>query len=397
MCIKNDLESLCKIDSSFINEIFDYFFDSLILKAENLEFFDNSKHYSNFEVIKIEVKNWKTYDDFIETALTKITNYYLDGDSNIEWLSHEESSNYVFKQLNHYIPIEWISFSYIKTLGKLKSWEKEFANWDEFISYIQQIENHKDRLKLFENISFKKINALDLNIEDSYVLSNWAIRTSRQILWYLHWDIWEFILFLLTEWVLKSPLLFSKVNHCKSSPWDKVKWSDWIHISVDESDNIFYNFLESKVNKDFWSSLSQVIESNKEFLNNVWEWDISNEISILFSNKDTIDKKYKFLFQNGFIKVVVPYLNDKIAQNNLLFDIVCLISYNCNHYKNFKEGSFSKEDYIENNTLTRIENILSKYKLIEDKLNWRKVKVFMLPLVNEIDFIKIFLDKITVR
>lgn len=397
MSIKDDVEDLCQIDDIFINEIFDYFFDKKNIEAKDLDFFDTLKHYDNFEIIKIEIKDWKTYDQFIEKALTKITNYYLDGETTIEWLSHDESCNYVFKQLNHYIPIEWVSFSYIRTLRWLEIWNQKFNNWDEFIAYFEQIESHKDRLKLFENIPFNTINVLDLNIDDSYVLSNWAIRTTRQILWYLHWDIWEFILFLLTEWVLKSPLLFSKVNHCKSSPWDKVKWSDWIHISIDEDNNVFYSFLESKINKDFSSSLSQVIESNKEFLSNIWEWDINNEISILFSNKDTIDKKYKFLFQNGFIKTIVPYLNDKPSQDNLPFDIVCLLSYNCNNYKSFKEGIFDRSTYIESSVLNKIESVLLKYKWIEDKLYWRKIRIFMLPLVNEIDFIKIFLDNIKIK
>jgi hypothetical protein len=201
---------------------------------------------------------------------------------------------------------------------------------------------------------------------------------------------------LLTEWALKSPLLFSKVKHCKSSPWDKVKWSDWIHISADENDNIFYNFLEAKINKDFKSSLRQVIESNKEFLDNNWKWDIDNEITILYSNIDTIDKKYHFLFKGGFEKSIFPYLK-KAKQNKLPFHIVCLISYNWDQYKNYKNGIISKKDYIDKISLSRIKNILSEYKLIEDKLNWRRIKIFMLPLINEVELIKIFLNKIKVK
>jgi len=59
-----------------------------------------------------------------------------------------------------------------------------------------------------------------------------------------------------------------------------------------------------------------------------------------------------------------------------------------------KESTLSASDYVDTNTIKRITLLLEKYKGIEDKLNGRKVRVFLLPLIDEIDLIKIFLDKI---
>lgn len=396
MNLKDELEKLCLIEKSFIDELFQDFFSVNNLVLTDLVDLSCKDYYNNCEIIKIEIKDWKNYNDFIEKSLEKITNYYLDWENFIEWMSNKDSINFVLKQLNHYTPINAISYSYIKSLYNIEVWEYLFSKWDDFIEYLEWLEDNNLRKNACNSLKNSEIIIKDIYSDEKYILSNGSIKTSRQILWHLHWDIGEFILFLLVEGFLRSPLLFSKIRHCKSSPQDKIKWSDWIHIELDDENNYLYNFLESKINKDFSSSLKQSIESNNEFLSNNWEWDINNEVTILFNNNSIINNRYDFLFNWKYNNYIVPYLNSNIKQENINFNLICLLWYNCTEYSNMKNNLINISDYIDSYSIERIKKILINYKKIEKNLSWKKVRIFMLPLIDELELIKVFLDKIKI-
>jgi hypothetical protein len=321
----------------------------------------------------------------------------LDWEDIVAGKDKEKSKKFVYKQLNKYTPIKWISFTELKALNHYEIWDKIFRNFFEFKLALSSYKDNRSRKKAIKKLQFKDIVPLSIQSDENYLLENGSIRTSRQILWYLHWDIWELILFLLVEWFLKSPVFFSKIRHCKSSSWDKVKWSDWIHIELSDEWDIVYNFLESKINKDFDSSLSQVIESNNEFISNLWEWGLNSEVTILYNNHTVIDNRFIDLLWDNYESIIAPYLDDKTKQIELKYNIVSLIWYNCDLYKRFLEKEPDLEFlYINTTSIKRIKNVLKEYKLIENKLNWKKVTIFLLPLIDEVKLIKTFLHEIEI-
>jgi hypothetical protein len=197
---------------------------------------------------------------------------------------------------------------------------------------------------------------------------------------------WIFIVFFV-ESLLKKPLLFSKIQHSKSSGNDKVKWSDWIHIWIGKDNNPIFFFLESKIIWKFSKSLKEAIESQSKFLTDK-NFGIENEINILFSNMHTINALgWKFLFWE-FEDYINPY---RRSEKNLNFELVSLISYELWNYYNDSKN----KKYIENKTIKkRIIKVLEEYKNVSDILDNRKVYIFLLPLVSVFELIKQYLNKL---
>jgi hypothetical protein len=78
MVTKGDIENLCSINQDFISKLFDDFFYERKIKIESLINFSCDEYYNNCDIRKIEIKKGKTYEGFINLALGKIVNYYLD-------------------------------------------------------------------------------------------------------------------------------------------------------------------------------------------------------------------------------------------------------------------------------------------------------------------------------
>lgn len=391
MSNKWNLEKLCSVKKEDFDKIFDDFFIVRNIKQDELEKkIDTTKIYTNYEIKKIEIKDWLTYEDFIWKLIDKLNSYYYDWDKSKD--KDIVDSIEATKDLNQYSPKIWM---WLEDFEKSDIWNKK---WIEFIQkngkkicFEEEID--KEELKLIINFLRKQklLDISNINKSERYIIvwknNKIYFPTSKQLLWYLHWDIWEFILFFLVEWYLKKPILFSKVQHCKSSSWDKVKWSDWIHISY-ENWNAKFIFLESKFRNDFISCVDETIDSQEEFLINKWEWDLDNEIRILFKERFTIDWLwfYNDIFENWFEKYINPYRRNEVESSMLPFELVSWIIYEL--------WDKYKENYLENETVWRIEKILIKYKNINTLLKGKKITIFLFPLVSDEKLIKLFLEKI---
>lgn len=382
---KINLENSCSVKEKDFNSIFDDFFKVRNIKQNDLENkLDVAKIYNNYEIKKVEIKEWLSYEEFIKKLLDKLNSYYYD------WNKNNNKDDIDFKlateDLNRYSPKIGMILEDFKQSNILDKKWIDFIEEKSWRLYIKDDLKKEEKLALIDFIKNQKVlNLKDINKGIKYIIywnnNKFSFLTSKQILWYLHWDIWEFILFFLVEWYLKNPVLFSKVQHSKSSPWDKVKWSDGIHIWYKNWKPNFI-FLESKFKNDFSLCLEKTIDSQKEFL----EWGISKEIIILSKESSTIDWLWCYgkLFNNWFEEYINPYRRKKIKFNELPFDLVSWIIYEL----------WDDYEYIEKETFKRINNTLKKYKEIEKILGNRKVTIFLLPLVNDEELIKIFLEKI---
>jgi hypothetical protein len=386
MPTNENLADICSVKMTDFSELFDLFFDVRKIDISSKIDFRDPIFYQKCLITKIEVKEWKTYDQFLDKALEKIVEYYLD------WENDASKKNWILKQLNQYIPVRGISLTKLHSLTSINHSEGT-ETWEGIIVKIRALEKDKKKVKkLIENIPFEDIRSVNLESEEDYLLDSWSIRSARQILGYLHGDLWEFLLFFLVEWFLGHPVLFSKVRHCKSSPWDKVKWSDGIHIGLVDGQYI-YNFLEAKITKSFDDSLRQSLASNVEFLSNEGEWDLNNEVTILFNNTANVDKKLNSLFENGFQSEIEPYLDNPEEQQSINFCLSCLLSYNCDLYwASLISGNHI--GYVDSVSVKRVQDLLKEYKSIEVLLWWKQVNVFLFPLKDEIEIIKLFLSKI---
>lgn len=386
MSDNENLADICSVKMADFSELFDLFFDVRKIDISSKIDFRDPIFYQKCLITKIEVKKWKTYDQFLDKALEKIVEYYLD------WECDPSKKNWILKQLNQYMPVRGITLTKLRSLPTINHSEG-IETWEEIILKIQSLGKDKKKVKkLIENITFEDIKSVDLESEEDYLLDSWSIRSARQILGYLHGDLWEFLLFFLVEWFLEHPVLFSKVRHCKSSPWDKVKWSDGIHIGIADGKYV-YNFLEAKITKSFDDSLRQSLASNVEFLSNDGEWDLNNEVTILFNNTANVDKKLNSLFKRGFQSEIEPYLDNLGEQQEMNFCLSCLLSYNCDLYW-ASLISMDHIGYVDTISVGRIQNLLKEYKNIENLLWGRQVNVFLFPLKDEIEIIKLFLSKI---
>lgn len=336
------LKKLCSVNKEDFDSVFEEFFTQRKIEISSYIDFTDQNYYDKCKINKIEIKNGKSYDEFLDILLWKLTNYYFD------WEMKEDELEYVKSELNKYRPKHWISLSDLKS----------------------------------EDIIFKKGDKLPDGTKAKKDMS------SRQLLSHLHWDIWEFLLFFLTEGFLNSPVLFSKVQYMRSHSQDKVKWSDWIHIWFD---NWFYfNFLESKIHWDF--QLDEIFDSNEKLLS---PSGLSQEISILHKGRNNI-KRYGFIFKDWFEDFINPYRKNLINQWDLPFNLVCLLAYKCESYSKLKNWDISVENHIDNYTINRIKLILEGYKKLDTNwlLNGKHINFFLLPLCDEVELIQKFLLKI---
>lgn len=378
------LDLLCSVKKENFDEIFDDFFLVRKIKQDEImKRLDNRKIYKSFELKKVEIKNKLSYNIFIENFLKKLNEFYYDGNKKQD--KDEIDLNEAKWQLNQYYP---------KNGMLLDDFLVEKFEWIIWKNCIKEDKNrYKIKNNLDDKIKAKIINVLQTkNIELENIIPKkhyvciikWKIdiKTSEQILWHLHWDIWEFILFFLTEALLWKPILFSKIQHTKWARWDKVKWSDWIHIDYKDWKPSFI-FLEAKMKKDFHDCITEVISSHWTFLQEHWDANIDNEINILFANRYTIDALwFTTIFQNGFEKYINPYRRKEISKDEFPFSLVSCIMYENN------------SSYNEELTIWRIQKTLEKYKTIENLLKNRKVSIFLFPMINQTELLKNFLEQI---
>lgn len=386
-----NLENLCSIKKSDFDTIFNDFFIVRWINQRDIEIkLDPTKIYTNYEINKIEIREWLSYESFVKEILPYFNPYYYDGD-------HENNKDIIdlrraHEWINKYIPVNWLL---------LENFEKEMFNgkpWSDFIEWSDIIVD-KSNLKWIRGFLRQQSvqNVKDIESDKRYVIlsakNKPVIQTWSQILWSLHWDIWEFILFFLTESILKEPILFSKFQHCKSGPWDKIKWSDWIHIKYNNW-VLKFSFLESKFKKDFAGSLSETIISQKKFLENKTpEGSLDNEIRIIDSNESIVDKWFPLLFGDSFKHYINPYFRKEKDQKDLPFDLVSWLIYECSSYWDILNKKKDIKAHIDDVTSDRIQKTLEGYKEMEWLLDNRKVTIFLLPLINNEELIKTFLDQ----
>lgn len=396
--MSKSLTNLCSVKYEDFKSIFDDFF---IIRSINkdtlLDKLDKKEIYNNFNINKIEIKQWIWFEEFVDKLLTHLNKYYYDWDKEKTKTSkHLEKAK---QRLNQYTVKRWQIFSTFEVTefhieGKVYNWKFLYENYEKEKSFKNAIINYlkEKELKLsdFEN--------LDSN--EKYIVlwknDKVMINSKRQAFSYLHWDIWEFILFFLTEWLLWAPILFSKIRHSKSAAWDKIKWSDWVHINYSEKWNykIKHLFLESKYNKNFSDSISQAIDSQKEFIENKWTGTFDNELFILDANIDTIDKLYWEIFINWYEDFLNPYYLWEKWIDSFEYDLVTWLIYQSDIYSNLINSEIGINDFIEKSTLKNIDEVLKNYKKIEKGLKNRCVNIFLLPVIDEVELIKVFLSKI---
>jgi len=378
--MEEKLKNLCSVKKEDFDEIFNDFFDVRNINQTELEEkIDKTKIYNNYEIKKVEIKKELNYSDFLDKLLEKFNSYYYDW--NRDWKRDIKYQKKAYEWINNYTP---------KTGILLEDFKKEVFWW-KVGEYFLDDDKLKQLKKGDKDLIIKYLktstisNVLELEKWKKYILlskhNKISIQSESKILWYLHWDIWEFILYFLVEWFLKSPILFSKIRHSKSSWALKINWTDWIHFKIDEWAPKFL-FLESKFKKDFSLCVEETIWSQKKLLENEWEWDINNELHILESKWPIIWNDFDIFFENWFEDFINPYYIGDKDQKKLPFDLVSWIIY-----------ELIDTQFIEEKTVSKIKTLLEWYKDIEKLIGGRKVTIFLLPLVDNEEILKQFLDK----
>lgn len=375
-----DFRDLCSVKKEDFDEIFNDFFEVRIINQEELESkIDRTNIYTNYQIKKVEIKSGLNYNDFLEKLLKKFNSYFYDW--NRDWVRSDLHKSKAYEWVNNYTPRTGI------LLEDFKKHTFGWKTWEDFIQGNKIVDITKNEKELIvEYLKTSQISdVLELQEWEKYVLlskhNKISIQSQSKILWSLHWDIWEFILYFFVEWFLHSPILFSKIRHSKSSWADKIKWTDGIHFII-EDDQPKLLFLESKFKKDFFGCVDEVVSSQFEFLDNTWEWDINNELHILEWKWPLVDKDFWIFFEEGFEKFIDPYYTWELNQKELPFDLVSWLIY-----------EHDTSHFIEEETLERVNALLKAYKDIESSLAWRKVTILLLPMLSSEEILKIFLDK----
>ncbi|EKD44784.1 MAG: hypothetical protein ACD_71C00007G0006 [uncultured bacterium (gcode 4)] len=290
----------------------------------------------------------------------------------------------------------------------LKKWLIAYTGYHIGMTIGDPLSNAKQKLNNYNFDEHLPLSGLCLDWVEEYeiddVMYNGKKSDKRQsvshleILAHLHWDLGELILFILTEGFLQSPSLYSKIK----TKWEedgKVKGSDGVHI-FHNWENFGLYFWESKITKwitDAWVQAKKSIETfiaNKDL--EAFERDSSipvrrwlwKEIRVIWDQFNSVQLKYPLLAER-ICKFINPYRDNFDTQNNdLPYEIVVFYWYRCENYKKFLGASTVEADYRKY-VSGLCEKLFRDFSSVA--VNSKKVKLFLLPLTDEVELIKQFL------
>lgn len=331
------LENLCSVKKEHFDKIFKEYFSTEDITDKI--WWNKSDFYSNYKIIKIHLINPDDIDTFLYSIFEHIITFWWQKfntfcrDENIKYIKSVE-------MLTKYLPI-----LKNKILDELKEWE-----------------------------NYTKVN----NWKTEYEIDSDLQSLCKQR------EIWELILFFLTEGLLKSPIALSKIS-LKTSNQMPVYWADWVHISNCWTKLIFW---ESKFTDSFDSWKKQSRDSLIKF-----SWDsplnyISQEINIIWNVSSLIEEDKKWLLQC----IIDPYYNEDESIDNFEYELVNFLWYKDGDYLNFLNDW--DNSFYETKLNEKIEKLLKYYKSKESELNGKKITFFLFPVKNTFDILKKYAIKL---
>lgn len=200
-------------------------------------------------------------------------------------------------------------------------------------------------------------------------------------------EVWEFLLYFLTESILEHPMIISKMK-CKTNPNMPIFWSDGVYIWI-ENWNLKFYFGEAKI----CSSLQNAKKESKE---SFWttlqpEQILNNDINLLCNNLWNLRSDDPVLI-NQINQILNPFNEEEIDITLFNYDIICLLWYECDVYKSNKNKIYSKE-YLDK-VIFDIKYLFRYYKDISGLEN-KKINFFLLPLYDHKQLIVDFLNQIS--
>lgn len=186
-------------------------------------------------------------------------------------------------------------------------------------------------------------------------------------------ELGEILLYMLTEWVLKAPIVACKM-YLKTSQQMPVHGSDGVHLGY-EDDNLMMYWGESKMHASLPSALAGITASVSEHVNSPEKR--KNEIRIVRANLnlDGLDDAGRRAFKN--------YLNPYAPESNKLLDsYACLAGFNLSLYDEVANcAPDACESAFRTRYETRIEEVCRQIpkKVREAGLDHLRFSYFLLP------------------
>lgn len=326
--MEDNLWNLCSVKKKDFEKIFNEYFRTEDIKLH----VDNSwKLYSNYEVIKIHLNEPDNIDSFL------------------------------YNIFEHIIVFWWQKFNQVAKNDAIK-YKKSVGLLTKYIPKLK--DKILEELKEWENFIERK---------------NWAVIDEDFDSMSKLRELWEVIMFFLTEWLLNSPIAVSKMKF-KTSNQMPVYWADWVHVSSCWKKLIYW---EAKLTNEFdWAKKqwrdSLVKFSWIEHLNYIWD-----EINIIWDNFDSLDLDKKEVVKN----IINPYYNEDTKEIPD-YDIVCFLWYWDEDYKLYLENSHSI-DY-EKKLYDKIFKLIKHYWDKEVELKSKRITFFMLPFKSVFDLLQTY-------
>lgn len=315
--MEDGLWNLCSVKEKHFKKIFNEYF-----RTENIKLHMNNdwKLYSNYEVIKVHLNKPDNIDDFLYNIFENIISFW------------------------------WQEFNELAKNKKIK-YKKSVALLTKYIPELKK--KILEELKEWENFIER---------------SNWVTIDEDLASMSKQRELWEIILFFLTEWLMDSPIAVSKIRF-KTSNQMPVYWADGVHISKCWKKLLYW---ESKLTDKFESAKKSWRDSLVKFswkkpLDYIWD-----EINIIWDNFDSLDLDKKELIKS----IINPYYNEEIKEVPD-YELVCFLWYWDKDY----------EKYLVDNDIVNYEKRLydKVFKLIkhywdkETELKGIKITFFLLP------------------
>lgn len=199
-------------------------------------------------------------------------------------------------------------------------------------------------------------------------------------------EIWEFILYFLTESVLWYPMLISKMKF-KTNTKMPLNWSDGIHIGIDAWGKLQIYMGEAKICNSLENAKTQAKDSLSTSLSP--EEMLNTDLNLIWRNQSDWNIWDNTELRQKLEQLINPFFeeDEKVEQFN--FDIVCLLGYECSDYKNNVNSVMSDADYLDQ-VSKNLKWIFRTFKDISSLWD-RKIQFFLLPLFNHEDLIRWFL------
>lgn len=323
---------LCSVKKHHFDEIFDEFFTKEIIDCCN-----QKGWYKNYKICKIHLKKPKDFDSFLRQLFEHLITF--SGED--YWTLTED---------------DW----------------KYSAAKDTLIKYFDQLKARPlEELTEGEHLIKRGWWSTAEYFIDKDLESMSALR-----------ELWEIVLYFLTESLLEAPLWISKVK-LKTSAQMPAHWADCVHFSSNFETIYFW---ESKLTKDFDSSKIQSRSSLEKFSEISPINYVSEEISIISRQILNINPD-----KSASIRPFIgPYHNKKLLLKDLPYEFVCFLWYQDEDYNTNYLGTEDKLEKYNTHLKDKLEKLLKYYWLKEKKLRSKKVTFFLLPITNIFDLLQIY-------